>query len=128
MKNREFSIRLKTLMAKKSLSIRELASAMNCSLPTISAWRSGTIPSSIKTQYQLAKVLSIDVETLIYGRSGDMVFSNIKESSNVELREKIKKRVSQILDDAENVSGGLEHFYLELSLRFPREIYKKLNS
>lgn len=126
MKNTEFSIRLKTLMAKKSLKIRDLAEAMNCSMPTVSAWRSGTIPTSIKTQQNLARILDVDVEGLIYGGKSELVFSNSKCPNAPELREKINNRVKQILDDAEGVSGGLEHFYLELLIRFPHEIYKNL--
>lgn len=125
MKNTEFSIRLKTLMMKKSLKIKDLADAMNCSTPTVSAWRSGTIPSSIQTQRNLAKVLGVDVEDLIYGTRSELIFSN--SLNKLELRERICDRVKEILDDAESVSGGLEHFYIELLMRFPREIYKNLN-
>ncbi len=125
MKNTEFSIRLKTLMTKKSLKIKDLADAMNCSTPTVSAWRSGTIPSSIQTQRNLAKVLGVDVEDLIYGTRSELIFSN--SLNKPELRERICDRVKEILDDAESVSGGLEHFYIELLMRFPREIYKNLN-
>ncbi len=125
MKNTEFSIRLKTLMTKKSLKIKDLADAMNCSTPTVSAWRSGTIPSSIQTQRNLAKVLGVDVEDLIYGTRSELIFSN--SLNKLELRERICDRVKEILDDAESVSGGLEHFYIELLMRFPREIYKNLN-
>ncbi len=125
MKNTEFSIRLKTLMTKKSLKIKDLADAMNCSTPTVSAWRSGTIPSSIQTQRNLAKVLGVDVEDLIYGTRSELIFSN--SLNKLELRERICDRVKEILDDAESVSGGLEHFYIELLMRFPREVYKNLN-
>ena len=125
MKNTEFSIRLKTLMTKKSLKIKDLADAMNCSTPTVSAWRSGTIPSSIQTQRNLAKVLGVDVEDLIYGTRSELIFSN--SLNKLELRERICDRVKEILDDAESGTGGLEHFYIELLMRFPREVYKNLN-
>lgn len=127
MKNTEFAIRLKTLMTKKSLKIKDLAEAMNCSTPTVSAWRSGTIPSSIQTQQNLARILDVDVEDLIYGTRNDLIFSNCGSTNKLEMRERIYERVRQILDDAESVSGGLEHFYIELLIRFPRETYKNLN-
>lgn len=111
-------------MAQKSLKINDLAKKMKCSAPTISSWRSGTIPSAMETQRLLAKVLDINVEELIYGKNKAAVFSNSKNFADKALRLKITKKVEQILDDAESVEGGLEHFYMELALRFPQEIYK----
>ncbi|MBO6102246.1 MAG: helix-turn-helix transcriptional regulator, partial [Opitutales bacterium] len=67
MKDEAFSVRLKTLMARKSLKIGELAKIMKCSKPAVSAWRGGKIPPSPDTQKRLAAALGVGVETLVFG-------------------------------------------------------------
>lgn len=139
MKDKLFATRLKTLMARKSLNISELSNLMGCSKPTISSWRSGTIPYSLDIQKKLATILEVEVEVLIYGKESNIyldapketIFSNELNSKEEKLntqhrklRKQIESYFNQILDEAEETPFALEHLYIELKIRFPKNIYK----
>lgn len=126
MKNTEFSIRLKTLMANKSLKIRDVARMMNCSGPTVSSWRGGKLPPP-ETQKRLADVLGVPTEYLAFGIGEDSVFSNTRERrSETGVRKSIESHISSLLNDAEKIPGCLEHMYIELLLKFPSGVYSSL--
>ena len=66
---KEIGLKIKLLRKQKGLTIQELADAICKSKATVSKYETGQITLDISTLYDIASVLSVSVDQLLYHRA-----------------------------------------------------------
>jgi len=67
----EFAKRLRALRAERGLSQRDLAERIHTRAPQVSRYESGSHLPNLETLAEIAEVLRVDLDYLIFGRSSD---------------------------------------------------------
>jgi transcriptional regulator with XRE-family HTH domain len=65
-----FLNRIKSVLAEKNISSKTLAAKLHVSETTVSGWCTNSKQPSLKTLYEIAEYLKIDVRQLLVGTNG----------------------------------------------------------
>ena len=75
----EFSDRLRKILTERNISRRKLASLVNVTRPTVSAWTSGTAKPYPRTIRLLCEKLAVSREWLLFGKGQPHSYSELSE-------------------------------------------------
>lgn len=134
MKNKKFSVKLKTIMTLREISSKSLAKKLNVSTPTVNSWRQGNPPKKYDTLRKLSTVLNIPFESLFeenLPHDSTMLQNQSHESLILQPHSSSKQKSIHnyfllIFKSAEK-NNSLEHLYLELIRHFPLDLYDKIS-
>lgn len=95
-----FALRFRLLMSYHDLTLREIAVATRCAVSTVGTWKNGRVPSSRRTQEQLAEIFHVGVEYLLEGKVPQPPFSAKYQS--------VEEVAGRIMEDLDILLSALE--------------------
>jgi transcriptional regulator with XRE-family HTH domain len=92
-RDESFGLRFRLLMGYHDLTLKDIATATQNAVSTVSTWKNGRIPSSFKTIERLAKQFKVTPSFLLYGHREHPFKYNLENASTSRKIWKMEKDV-----------------------------------
>jgi transcriptional regulator with XRE-family HTH domain len=140
-RNESFGLRFRLLMGYHDLTLKDIATATQNAVSTVSTWKNGRVPSSPQTIERLAKQFHVTPSFLLYGRHVDEPSSfqhdleevsilvrkgkseeeNSPSASSILLGDKIMAYLQIYIHRASAFPYLLEHMWIQIQKEFALE-------